>query len=307
MTGGGEVRLQPLTLGEIFDRTITLYVQNFTAFAVIAAMTVIPVTLCSYFATAGADQWSQLLAQMQHPGSAHDAPAFTAWYAAVIALSLLLTPFTYVALASAVNELYTSAPIDWRACYGLAMRHTGGIILTILCEIVVLSAAVFAGALIVGVLFGLAVLSLQFSRVFGGILMIPAAAAGIAYVLFFLLCYLAAAMAFVAIGAEQLSFSQAIRSGFVRVFNRQSLWRSMLICAAIAVFELALMLVVGGAAAMAALIVHQPVVSAVLQAVTAIVSTGFLGALLTVYYFDVRVRREGLDVQAALETLQPQA
>ena len=38
-----------------------------------------------------------------------------------------------------------------------------------------------------------------------------------------------------------------------------------------------------------------------------LVTTSFFGILLAVYYFDVRVRREGLDMQAQIDVLQPAA
>jgi energy-converting hydrogenase Eha subunit C len=51
---------------------------------------------------------------------------------------------------------------------------------------------------------------------------------------------------------------------------------------------------------------HQPVLQTLVSAVISIVTTGFIGVLLAVYYFDVRIRREGLDMQSAIDRLQAQ-
>jgi NhaP-type Na+/H+ or K+/H+ antiporter len=48
---------------------------------------------------------------------------------------------------------------------------------------------------------------------------------------------------------------------------------------------------------------HLHLVNVAVSALLSLVSTALLGVLLAVYYFDVRVRREGLDMQAELEGL----
>jgi hypothetical protein len=52
---------------------------------------------------------------------------------------------------------------------------------------------------------------------------------------------------------------------------------------------------------------HLHVLNVAITAVISLVTYSFLGILLAVYYFDVRVRREGLDMQAQMERLEPAA
>ncbi|HEY9180348.1 MAG TPA: hypothetical protein VIO32_06480, partial [Candidatus Baltobacteraceae bacterium] len=42
--------LRPLTMGEIFDRAITLYVRNFVPFSLIVLVVVVPSAVMQYFA-----------------------------------------------------------------------------------------------------------------------------------------------------------------------------------------------------------------------------------------------------------------
>jgi hypothetical protein len=50
-------------------------------------------------------------------------------------------------------------------------------------------------------------------------------------------------------------------------------------------------------------IVHVAALNSIAQGIVTLISTAFLGLLIAVYYFDVRVRREGLDMQAEIERL----
>ena len=107
-----------------------------------------------------------------------------------------------------------------------------------------------------------------------------------------------------AVVIEQRGAVDAVASGFRRVFNRQEFWRAVL-------FALAAMAVVAGSTAVisgvmiVALLVHAVAVEVVLGSLLRAAFAPFSIVLVAVYYFDVRIRREGFDLEAELERISP--
>ena len=302
------VLLRPLGIGEIFDRAVTIYVRNFLLFAMISAFVVVPISIVNYFATdrqSGA--YAQILDQIQHPArSTSQVPTlpFSPWFGILIGVSLLLTPFMYVAMAAALGRIYSGAPGDWRSAYRTALRHAGGVIMTTVVQMFILAGAAFVGVFALSLSLVAAFLLIRFAPVLGVIAIILSALLFLAYIVALMLCYLAMALAFDAIGIEEASFGAAISRSFARVFNRVELGKATLVCLAFAAVQIGLLVVSVAGAALIEAVVHQTALQALFSGVVTLISTGFIGVLIAVYYFDVRVRREGLDMQAAIDQLQ---
>ncbi len=298
------VQLRPLGVGEILDRAVTLYVRNWLLFAIIAAFVVVPMSVAQYFLTVqSSGAWVQILQQMQHPSRTAPATPFGPWLGVFVGVSFVCTPFMYVAMASALARIYNGQSADWRRAYGVALRHAGGILATVICEAIVLIAVAFTGAFVLGLAFVAAFLLVRSSAPLGVAMIVVAIALLVAYIVWMMLCYLALALAFEAIGIEQAAFLSAIRSGFSRVFNRRELGKATLICLVFLAVEIGLAVVAGIAGSLIEGLAHQPALATIAQAVISLVATGFIGVLIAVYYYDVRIRHEGLDMQAALDSL----
>jgi hypothetical protein len=303
---GEPVALRPLSLGEIFDRALTLYVRNAALFTLIALVLVLPLAVVQYFiGLHESDSFSQLLAQIQHPGSVPAQKAGgveTALAIAMVVLAVVLNAFAVVAIAAAVGRLYRAQAVDWRACYAQALRRSAAIVVTLLAEIATLFAVFFAGIFAVTAVLVVAFLFVRASAPLGVIAAIAGAIVGVAWFIAILLCYVAYGFAFDALGVEGAAVGQAIASGFARVFNRSELLRAVLVCLALLVIYLGFAIV---SITLAATLetMHLHLVNVAVNAVLSLISTALLGVLLAVYYFDVRVRREGLDMQAELEGL----
>ncbi len=302
------MQLRPLGIGEIFDRAVTLYVRNFPLFVIISAFLVVPVTIVDYFVTVqNSGALTQILAQVQHPQRTPAATGpFGLWFLVLILISIFVTPFMYVAMASALGRIYDGQSAGWREAYAVAFRHTVSILVTAVFQLVIFAVAAFAGAIAIGLAFVAAFLLVRVSVPLGVIMIVLAAALGIAYILFLLLCYVSIALAFDAIGIEQAPFGQAISSGFARVFNRREIGKATLVCLAFLAVQIGLLIVVAVLNSLIEAFLHQPVLETILQGVISLATTGFIGVLIAVYYFDVRIRREGLDMQAAIDQLQAQ-
>lgn len=309
-SAGEPALLRPLSLGEIFDRAVTLYVRNFVPFVLIALVIVVPMAILQYFAgMRDGATFVQLMAQIQHP---HKGPlpaataADTGLAFGMIAAAIVLGAFAVVAIAAAIGEIYRGRRAEWNACYGYALRRTGAILLTLLCEMSVIVLVVFAGAFVMGGIFVAAFLLVQSSPALGIAAFVAAALFALLWVAALLLCYLAFAFAFNALAIEGAPVGAAISRGFSRIFNRSELLRAVLICLALMAIYLGLSVVSLSVAAVFESL-HLHLLNVVVSALISLVSTSFLGILLAVYYFDVRVRREGLDMQTQIEGLQPLA
>lgn len=302
------LQLRPLGIGEIFDRAVTLYVRNFLLFTIISAFLVVPLSIVNYFITTQrAGTFAQILDQIQHPSrSAAAAMPFGPWFAVLIAVSFLITPFMYVATASALGRIYNGELADWRTAYGIALRHAGSIVVTAIFQVTILAAAAFVGALVLGFALIAAVLLVRAVAPLGVITIVLTVVLLVAYIVGLMLCYLAVALAFDAIGIEEAPFGRAISSSFARIFNRSEAGKAALICLAFVAVELGLTVVAGVADGLIEAFLHQPVIETIVQGLISLVTSGFIAVLLAVYYFDVRIRREGLDMQAAIDQLQAQ-
>ncbi len=302
-----DVQLRPLTIGEIFDRAVTLYVRNAVPFAIVAAFVAVPSAFVQYFlAASNGSTLQQVIAQAQHPGKAQPGPDVSLWIIPAALLMIAAQPFMYVAMASLVGRIYRGQNADWRDSYKVALRHTGGIIMMLICAggifMVALGVLMFAVFLVVMIAAGLGALFLPLGVV-GAVL---AAGAFLAMAATLMLIYLSIALAFNAIGIEELDFGRALGSGFSRIWYRAAIGKALLVALAIAAVQLGVAVLTMAIQGFAEVALRSPILDAALSSLLVLFSTGFYGVLVAVYYFDVRVRREGLDVEAAIDSLQAQ-
>ena len=303
-----DVRLRALGVGEIFDRAVTLYVRNVVPFIILTAFVAVPMALSQFFLSSyNSESWQQILAQAQAgknaapPVSPPNLLAFVP-----LLLAVCLQPFMYVAVAALVGRLYRGEPADWRACCGVALRHAGGIVMAVLCAIGIFAAAAIAAVMIV---FFAALMTGLLVRAFlplGLIAALITLAVFLAAGLCFLLVSLSISLAINAIGIEEAPFGRALGEGFARVFSGPEFRKASLVALSLAAVQLGASMLSAAVQGFSELLFHVPALDAAFTGLLVLVTGGFYGAILAVYYFDVRVRREGLDLQAALETMQTQ-
>jgi hypothetical protein len=114
--------------------------------------------------------------------------------------------------------------------------------------------------------------------------------------------YLAWALSFAAVTLERVDPVKAFGSGFSRVFSRGTYWRSAGVAAAMLGIVLVFEIIV--AAAIAALFywLKMPIDSAPLavsafSGLASAVITPLSFAIVAMYYYDIRIRREGFDLE----------
>jgi hypothetical protein len=307
---GEALPLRPLSIGEIFDRTVTLYVRYFGLFTLIMMVVILPLTVASYFSTYGSGEYQQVLQQATHPSSTPSPIVFArlmqfeSILMLVLLLQLLLLPFANTATASGVADLYRSQRPTWRQSYAAALRRWPAILGAELMTILIIGAAVVTGAFAFGAIFAAGLFVVRGSTaaiiVFGVLI----AVFMIAWLLSLALCVFAMGFAFISIVVEKAAVFPAITSGFARIFNRRELGRAVLVFLALTAISIGLYIVLGIVAVLAQAMTHSLVLYGILTAPISLVSSTFTALLFAVYYFDVRVRREGLDIQTQLDRLE---
>lgn len=278
------MELRPLGIGEIFDRALTLYVRNFLPFLGIVAAPYAALAPLHYVASAHAEPaWDRLVAVFEHLREGAHAAALTPYFATpdvampiLIGLSLFIAwPLMLGACTIGVARLYRGREVGFRSCYRESLLHWPRI-----CGLLLLGGFIVAAlyAVLWHILWLLSLLPL-------GLVLCLAVSATV---------------------VEDRAPFVAIGSAFARVFDRRGLGRAT-------VFLLAwIAMLFGGdvllyAVAIPTMTMHWLLPEVLLTTLVQVVYTPILALALVVYYFDVRVRREGLDVEAGLDRLASDA
>ncbi|HEV3154783.1 MAG TPA: hypothetical protein VGZ02_13335 [Candidatus Baltobacteraceae bacterium] len=303
--------LRPLSLGELLDRAVTLFVRNFPAFALIGIVYVVPLMVMQYFVSeSSAGSYQQLLDQIQHPNRTQPATLSSfpwGWIIALFTFSSVCAPFVVSAYASAVAAVYRGRVPDWRAAYSAGLQHAGSILAgELLCGVAIF-VGIFTWAFGFGILVGVAAVLVRASAVLAAIVGIIGGLGGIAWLLLVAVGYLALWFSILAIPVEDAGVGTAFARGFRRIFTRNELGRAVLVCLCFLAIYFCNFLLSAGITLIVDGIVRLRVLDTIAQGVLQLCFLGFFGTLLAVYYFDVRVRREGLDIQTRLDELDASA
>lgn len=301
--------LRPLSIGELLDRAFSISLKNILPLSAIVFVFVVPQSIVSYFAMNGpmsaiVDQLSKV-STATGPGAPppDPMPLFNAYanaapyFSLILLFGLLIAPISNAAVVLGISRAYLHMPVRFGDCYRDALTRWGWLVLLGL-----LWAATAIGAMFV-VMVPFFIMTTLVSAlamglgVFGGVLaVIIGIATFFAVIALLLLIYLAAAFSFVAAVLEKLPPGFAFRSGFQRVFGEGQLWRSLGIAAALfgilIGFEI-IVLVVGALLGVFHNLALITIVNGIIQALL----YPFLFAVVAVCYYDVRIRREGFDLQ----------
>lgn len=305
------MELRPLGFGEIFDRAVTLYIRNFIPFAGIVAVLIVPLAILQYILdTLEGPQLDAMIQILEHPERARtehlptvlDSPASIAITFVSVFVAYLIWPFALNAVAVGVARLYRGKPVEFRACYEAVLHRWLGVIAMLGIELLVLLGWYLA-TIIVGV--AAALVTAPFIAAAPALIAVMVILVVIVVLaMLVLLAPLAVALAFCMYGVviEERSVGNAVALGFARVFNRNEFWRSVL-------FALAAGAIVMGASLMISTIslvvifAHLFFLEVLLDSLARAAIAPFGVVLLAVYYFDVRIRREGYDLEVGLDRL----
>ncbi|HTV91942.1 MAG TPA: hypothetical protein VMG98_04420 [Verrucomicrobiae bacterium] len=303
----GRPALRALSIGEIFDRAVTMYVRHFAVFTLIVLTLLVPIGILDYFVTdRSTSQLSQLLAQISHPG-AHNSvlysPSQLSAISAVALLTLLLAPFTNNAVAVGVAAIYAGRAPTYAGGYERVLRRWAPLLgTTILCGLILLATyvAVVFGAFIVAFTVTLLAVAARFFIVLFAIVGLVAV---LAILLLFVLLVMCCAFALYASTIEEARPADAIGEAFRRLFNRREIGKATLISLAYLAIQIGAFVIGASLAALLLSFAHSSVLELAVETVINAAVTAFVTILLATYYYDVRTRSEGLDLEVDLERL----
>ncbi len=311
--------LRPLGLGEVLDRAVTLAVRFFVPLASIYVVFAVPFAFAQYFATRDLQQFlveftqavqnqtaggkppdpavfANILAQHQH-GSA-------AWTGVLLLWDFLVAPLPIAALIDATSALYFGRPTTFAQAYRVALGRwlplIGVNFLYLGAGIgiyVVALIAFFLVALGVGVFIGVA-------HAFGIALAIVLGVACVLVVFTFaVVCVIAFETSYFTCVVERAPPVRAFTLGITRVFGRGGLRRALAFGAAYVAVAIGVAIVGAVGAMVLVALLHSTVVAAIYSTVIRTAVAAFLIVFLGIFYFDLRVREEGLDLQLAAQNV----
>jgi hypothetical protein len=307
------LNLRPLSIGEVLDRAFHLYFKYIAIFTALVGIVIVPSVLLSYFSSRNLiDAYIGLFQQMiNSPQGTPDISKLTAaqpsealmWIE--YALLFLGFPFAYGAVVAAVSKAYLGLPVSFKDSYRFALRRWLAIFMLIFVwyfaligVAIVLAVAILV---IVGITAAVAVGLGKASAVFGIAFAILAFAAFLAAIALFMMLYLTAAISFIAVVIEKVDPFKAFSSAFARMFGAGQFWRGLVLALALLGINFGATLVAGGSGMILAYVFKSPALYLILASLTSLFFGPFAVVAAAVFYYDLRIRREGYDLQMLVE------
>jgi hypothetical protein len=312
---GAVAPLRPLGLGEILDRAVTLCVRYFWLLAAIWVAFAVPAAICQYFGTQDQSKFfgalADILKQQGATGKSADPnaiirelgtqPVFNGWTVAWVLLLVLVAPLPRAALMSAIAGVYMGGPRpDFAGAYRVAVDRWANLLGLNLLYSFAAGAVYFVIVLVfvvVGIIVGAAIYALHtVGIVLAVVLGIVAVCALIVFVFLATLTYLVSTLTCV---LERVGFVPAFLTGIRRIFAGAGLRRAMLAGLAYVAIGFGIFIVTAIGESVLFGLLHSNLLGTIFATAVEVASAAFTTAFVTIFYFDLRVREEGLDLQLA--------
>ncbi len=299
--------LRGLSIGEIFDRSITIYVRHAVVFTLIVLTVLAPIAVLRYFTIEPTQaDFARMIAQIEHPSPTPFFPFTAQQYGALFGIALitlLLAPFTNNAVAVGVAAIYAGRQPSYTLGFARVLRRWLPLLGTgILCFLIVATAYVaMVFAAIVPLFVG--ILVARSSTAATLVVLLLGAAVGIALLLVFFALVICLAFALYATTIEDKSPGEAIASAFRRIFNRREFRKVLLVALCTVVLQFGALIVSAVVESIIVLVLHSTALDEAFSTIVNAMLTAFVTILVAVYYYDVRIRTEGLDLEVDVERL----
>ncbi len=305
LPASGAGGLRPRGVGELLDSAFTLYRRNFLLLVAIAAVVQVPFALISLIVFEITDIGGRLsdlqnltrdisnqnfvLTPGQSSALLSDVGGLVAYFASVFILQFLVVyPLSQAATTSAVSARYLDQPSSVRASYAAALTRWRSLIAMIGWLVLLVAVPLTVGVLIAVLIGSNALLTLVV----------------LAVVVFYVIILVRTTVAPQAVVLERLSGWAGIRRS-MRLTDR-SFWRILGIRILLGIIQgiaataitLPVNAVISGSS-----LTTQELVGQVAQAVVAVFIAPITLVTLTLLYYDLRIRREGFDIEMLAASL----
>ena len=297
--------LRPLSLGELLDRSFSLYRRHFSTFVGIMAA---PAAMMMLISIAG-----QMLPMLARNGAASpltpvNIGLFFAGVFAVFGLSVLYF-VVYVlatgATTAAVSDLYLDSPVTIAGSYARVRGRLGSLLLLML-----LTGLRVVGAVVVTVLvITLVVLVIgRGTPILSGALAVLIGILGFLFTFFLMLRY---AVSVPALTLEPVRASEALARSVELTRGRLGrvlvlvIFATVIAYISVLIFQMPLTTAAFIAGPESAAAFWLNLAAAVTGAIASAISGPIMIIAFVVFYYDVRIRHEGLDLQIMMDKLGP--
>jgi uncharacterized membrane protein len=294
--------VRPLGFGELLDRAITIVVQRFGFWVVTFAIVLVPLGVCQAFASNGAAAIANDVQTALQSGG--DAKAFAlalafrthmnAADAAQYAILLLAHPLVVAAAIYAASRAYDRANVTLRDALVFGMRRWPRLMVVFVIALVLFA---LAGVLLaVALAFGVPLVSdaYRHGKTAVAIGSTIAGCVGTAAVL--LIGFAVHGVAMCTVVVENVNPFVAIGRAAARVLRGTEPLRALLVGLALAAMLTAASAVGLAVGALAFGVTHLSASVALSTTVVAFFSSSLYYVVITCYYRDVRLRRDGADL-----------
>lgn len=306
--------LRPLGIGEVLDRAVTLCVRLFVPLALVYAAYAIPFGILSLYANGEYLHALATIGDVLQTNRAHRTPAdigsvlahthFGPQYPLLVLASLAIFPLVQGALIEMLSAGYLGRATSFAQAYRTGLARwlpLVGINLIFL----VIGVAVYVVVVIVFALVAFAVVAIARPS--------PALGIGVGGIVGTAIVFAALAFATLAVLTLYMAYFTCVIerepavASFTRAVRRTRsirLRRALLFGFAFVAIVFGITIVSFAGTALLAGVLHSDVANAAYSIVLSVVSAIFSTAVLCVFYFDVRVREEGLDLQMAARDVE---
>jgi hypothetical protein len=305
----------------LLDRAVTLCVRHFVLFALIYVVYAIPFAVVQFYATQDVSRAIEAFSTiLQHAQTTKPADVDQIvkqfsnvsgsgnWTGLTLVLAFLIAPLPIAALIHATTTSYLGKAATFAESYRVGLSRWLPLIgvntLYLACGSVIY--------LVVVVVLVFVILALTFATV-------QVRSLGVALDVVFGLAMLLAGLAFAIVAVlavqvsyftcvvERASFANAFTRGISRVFARIGLQRSLLVGVAFVAIGMGIFLISLLGQSVILGIFHNEVVGTAYSTILRIATAAFTTAFTAIFYYDLRVREEGLDLQLAAQAAGPEA
>ena len=309
-----ESALRPLGLGEVLDRAVNLCVKHFVPLTAIFLVYAVPLAVVQYFASQNSARVVQALVDFgMHGGKDVDALSkqlsagsdFSAWTPILLLLTVFVYPLPVAALIAAASGFYLGRPVSLGAAYRTAVSRWPHLIgVNIMYGLA--GGVLYLGVILVGIVFGLGIgLLYALSSTAGITIGIVVAVIFVLFAFgFAIVATLAVQMSYFGCVLEGQNLAEAFVSGLRRVFVGIGLRRSLLVGAAFFAIIVGIDIVAGVGSAVLVGFLRSTIAGTVYATIIEVATAAFTTAFITIFYYDLRVREEALDLQIAAQAAQ---
>jgi hypothetical protein len=316
-----QVEMRPLSIGELLDRAVTICVRKFPMLSLIYLLFIVPVTLCQIWGRGDQGSFFNVLPDLLRAGQGDTSvdpkeiskifdqlTVFNAYSGLWVVLMVFIRELPIAALMIAISQAYLGSAVSLGNAYGQALRRWLPLVgLTLLYVMLSVLFCVSAVAIFLSLLLGAVLLGMLVPQFILAIEIPVGVLFTIAFSVLALLIGVSLYMSYLACIIERESIMGSFRLAMQRSLAPRNLRRSLAVAFTLGAIAGGFILVGVAVSAVLDSIFKGDLAGLLFTSLLSVVFIVFVTGLFVTYYYDVRIRREGFDLEYEMSKLEPVA